>query len=144
MGRVGRGPEADFAASLLVQNLSSSESIRLCERLDVGTSYKFSWRAALDELSRHDREVVVPYLLKVVREGTSTERWICYGVCTRAAWPDLLGYAALDQDNQDSLDVYQSTRLESVGSASRGYLETFPEGRRLLHPEPSVAEPAKD
>jgi hypothetical protein len=113
---------AKYAVGVLTAEMDGVEAVAFCKKLPLGSP---KWRSAFWNLDAHRKVTVIDYIKEVSRSPDSNIRYICYSLCVKAGWGDLLEQAKKDVGNTTPITQPGTIVGETLGRVAALYVDVF-------------------
>jgi hypothetical protein len=110
--------ERSYAATVYALKSPSDKVVAFCKRFPVESD---NWTSAFYVLGYHEKSAVIRYIKQVGASKSPRVRALCYKICTKARWGDLVHLA--ERDKADKTQLPEFGIGETLGRIARSYVE---------------------
>jgi hypothetical protein len=111
-------PDRSYAVTVYALKLGHDKIIAFCKQFKEGSG---DWEAAFYVLDNYPKKDVISYIKRLAKSPDPWIRGLCYRVCDKAKWDDLLELARKDESNKT---FFPQLRLgETLGDVAARYIK---------------------
>jgi hypothetical protein len=115
-------PNSRYAVGVLATEIDDGKAVAFCKQFQTGSP---RWRAAFWNLDAHRKDVVIDYVREMSKSADPEIRYICYQVCIKAKWGDLLRQAKNDLGSPTAIIQPGTILGETLGRVAALYVDIF-------------------